>query len=247
MRFQQLLREGGNIFKDAQGATQTRSISRDEIPATLNWLERITKLPIRDNTIGSTGKKPTSGDIDVAVDAELHSKDDLVTKLSAWVTKQGDDPRDYVRKSGISVHLKTPIKGDPANGFVQTDFMFYRDPTFAKWMGSYDPNTKFKNADRIILMNSIAKAQGLKISPDTGLTTRDTGKFLTRDPDEIARIFLGHGATSDDLRTVERIMYALRGDPDKQVKIADAKDNFAARGLDLDSADKARQEIDDAR
>lgn len=241
MRFQQLLREGGNIFKDAQGAIVTRSIALDEIPSTINWLERITKLPIRNNTIGSTGKKPTSGDIDIAVDNDLISKDDLVNKLSSWVSKQGDDPRDYIRKSGISVHLKTPIKGDAANGFVQTDFMFYKDPEFAKWMGTYDPNTKFKNADRIILMNSIAKFQGLKLSPDTGLTTRDTGKLITRDPDEIARIFIGPGATAADLNTVESIMHALRSDPDIEAKVSDARDNFATRGLDLYSSDEAKR------
>lgn len=234
MRFQQLIREGGNIFKDAQGAIVTRSISRDEIPATLTWLERVTKLPIRGNTIGSTGKKPISGDIDIAVDAELTSKDDLVKKLSDWVSKQGHDPRDYVRKTGISVHFKTPIKGYENNGYAQTDFMFYNDPEFAKWMGSYDPNTEFKNADRIILMNSIAKAQGLKMSPDTGLVTRETGKFLTKDPDKIAQILLGNGTNKDDLSTVERIMSALKDDPDKESKTADARDNFARRGLDLD-------------
>jgi len=236
VRYQQLLNEGGNIFKDDKGQVTTRSISRDEVPSTLNWLEKITKIPVRGNTIGSTGRKPTSGDIDVAVDAELTKKDDLYNKLMAWAATQSGSPKDWIRKSGISIHLKTPISGDPSNGFVQTDFMFYNDVDFAKWMGNYDPNTKFKNADRIILMNSIAKSQGLKMSPDTGLVTRETGKFITRDPDEIARIFLGPHAMASDLNTVETIMSALSHDPDMQAKTADARDNFAARGLDLDSA-----------
>jgi hypothetical protein len=236
MRYMQLLNEGGNIFKDADGQIITRAITREEVPATLNWLEKLTKVPIRDNTIGSTGKKPTSGDIDVAVDAELTKKDDLYSKLLAWAATQPGTPKDWVRKSGISVHLKTPISGDPANGFVQTDFMFYHDIDFAKWMGAYDPNTQYKNADRIILMNSIAKHLGLKMSPDTGLVTRDTGRLISKDPDEIARIFIGPHAVRDDLNTVERIMAALATDPDREAKTADARDNFAMRGLDLDAA-----------
>ena len=84
-------------------------------------------------------------------------------------------------------------------------------------------------------MNSIAKAQGFKLGPETGLITRDTGKFITKDPDEIAQIFLGSNSSAADLKTVESIMRALQKDPDMAVKTADARDNFASRGLDLDS------------
>lgn len=234
MRYQQLLIEGGNIFKDASGEPVTRRIAREEIPATLSWLEKITKLPVRSNTIGSTGKVATSGDIDVAVDAELITKEELADKLSGWAKGKGFDPRDYVRKSGVSVHLKTPIKGDPQNGYVQTDFMFYTDPEFAKWMGSYDAESKFKNVDRIILMNSIAKHLGLKMSPDIGLVSRKSGNQITRDPNEVAKILIGPTANSKDLRSVESIMKALRSDSERDEKTADARANFATRGIDLD-------------
>lgn len=236
MRLRQLIAEGGNIFKDKDGQITTRDIDKVDVAPTLNWLEKLTRLPIRGNTIGSVGKKPTSGDIDIAVDAELVGKDDLMAKLSQWVGKQPGQPKDWLRKSGISVHLKTPIAGDPARGYVQTDFMFYRDMEFAKWMAHYDPNTSFKNADKIILMNSIAKSHGFKLGVEDGLTVRDSGKFVTKDPAEIARMLLGPDATPTDLESVERIMAAVKSDPEWEKRTADARDNFASRGLDLDSA-----------
>lgn len=236
MRLRQILKEGGNIFKDKDGQLTTTNVSRADVTPTLNWLERLTKLPIRGNTIGSVGKKDSSGDIDIAVDAELTSKDDLMASLTQWAGKQPGQPKDWVRKSGISVHLKTPIAGDPSKGYVQADFMFYRDMDFAKWMAHYDPNTGFKNADKIILMNSIAKSHGFKLGVEDGLTVRDSGRFVTKDPAEIARLLLGTDATPADLESVERIMAAVRSDPEWEKRTADARDNFAGRGLDLDSA-----------
>lgn len=236
MRLRELILEGGNIFKDKSGEALTRPISREELMPTISWLERITKMPLRDNLIGSTGKKAVSNDVDIAVDQDLTSKDDLADRLRGWAESKGLDARDYVRKSGISVHFKTPIKGDPKHGHAQTDFMFYKDIDFAKWMAKYDPSTAFKNADRIILMNSIAKSLGLKLTPDEGVTTRDTGRPISKDPAEIARIFLGPDATEDDLSSVEKIMRYEQRDPDRDSKIADARDNFASRGLNLDRA-----------
>jgi len=236
MRLRDILNEGGNIFKDAGGDITTVAINRNDVIPTINWLERITKLPIRNNTIGSVGKKETSGDLDIAVDAESISKEELIDRLNKWVSTQQGQPKDWIRKSGISVHLKTPIAGNPGNGYVQTDFMFYKDIPFAKWMAHYDANTKFKNADKIILMNSIAKSHGLKLGVEDGLTVRASGKFLTKDPQEIAHYLLGPAATMTDLESVEKIMRALQTQPDREQRIADARDNFASRGLDLDSA-----------
>ena len=68
------------------------------------------------------------------------------------------------------------------------------------------------------------------------MTIRDRGKFLTKDPQEIAHYLLGPDATMKDLESVENIMRALQNQPDREQRIADARDNFASRGLDLDSA-----------
>ena len=122
------LKEGGNIFKGAEGELLTGRINQADVAPTVKWLEGITGLSLQDAMLGTTGKAPTSGDMDLGVDESKISKDELVAKLSQWAQSQQQDPKQWVRKSGISVHFKTPIQGDSKKGYVQTDFMF-GDPT----------------------------------------------------------------------------------------------------------------------
>jgi hypothetical protein len=49
------LKEGGNVFKDAQGQIQTRRINQPEIKPTVMWLEKLTGLDLR-------GKPDSEGD-----------------------------------------------------------------------------------------------------------------------------------------------------------------------------------------
>ena len=128
-----ILKEGGNIFKDPDTKEPlTQRINKEDVIPTLQWLEKITNLPHEDFMLGTTGKKDTSGDLDVAVNQEEVTKDDLVQRLVAWCKQNGKDPKQWIKKSGISVHFFTPIRGDEANGFVQTDLMF-GDPNWMKW------------------------------------------------------------------------------------------------------------------
>ena len=57
-----LLKEGGNVFKDSDGASATQRINQTDVKSTVAWLEQLTGLPLMDNMLGSTGQKPTSGD-----------------------------------------------------------------------------------------------------------------------------------------------------------------------------------------
>ena len=72
------LNEGGNVFKDKTGKPLTQRIKQADIPGTIQWLEAVlgmdlsgpedpdTSYPSR--WLGSTGKKPDSGDLDIAID-----------------------------------------------------------------------------------------------------------------------------------------------------------------------------------
>ena len=80
------LLEGGNVFKDAQGRPLTQRIKQGDIASTVAWLETVTGLDLshdRDEAgipvkwLGSTGKKPDSGDLDLAVDANEITKAEL--------------------------------------------------------------------------------------------------------------------------------------------------------------------------
>ena len=240
-----ILLEGGNIFKDPETKEPlTKRIARDDVDPTLAWVEKITGIPHRDFKLGSTGIRSTSGDLDVAVNQAEVDKEELYQKLVAWAQKNhpDDDVRQWVAKSGINVHFKTPINGDEAQGFVQTDLMF-GDPEFMKFAlkGTGD-NTPFKGADRMILMASIAKAKGMKWSPTNGLVNRETNEPVSKQPNEVAELLLGKGATVDDLASVETIIAKLKGQPDFDTLTADFKDNLAKRGMEMPE-DYALQDI----
>jgi hypothetical protein len=239
MKLQTLL-EGGNVFKDAQGQPLTRRIKQAEIPATIRWLESVTGLDLHGekdtNTgyptkwLGSTGKRPDSGDLDLAVVSSDITKPELKSALEQFVQQNKQDARDFVRLSGEAVHFKTPIGGDARNGFVQTDFMFMPDINWGSFVLSGGQDSAYKGMVRNVLMSSIAKAQGLKASAK-GVTSRTTDKLITMDPDRAAEILLGPGNTRQNLKNVESIYAALARDPDRDAKLADFREYLAREGL----------------
>jgi len=231
-----IVQEGGNVFRDAQGQPLTQRINLADIRPTVTWLETITDLPLLDNMLGSTGLKPTSGDLDLAVDSNKIDKEEFFQRLSGMIKQQGQDPRSWIRKSGTAVHLLTPIGGKPNRGFVQTDFMFLSKPEFSKWILRSDPQSQYKGATRNILINSMAKSMGYKLNQVAGIADRDTNKLITDDPDQIAQMLLNPGATRADLASVERIMSALKNDPQRDTKLADFRDYMQRAGTPLDES-----------
>jgi hypothetical protein len=226
------LTEGGNIFKDSDGQPLTQRINQTDVKSTIAWLEQLTGLELQDNTLGSTGRKPTSGDLDLAVDANAVSKEQLSARLSQWAISHGLKPEEWIRKSGISVHLKTPINGRPDQGYVQTDFMFLKDVPFSKFILSAPADSEYRGLDRNVLINSIAKSMGYKLSQVAGLMTRtEPNELITNDPDKLAKILLNNRATADDLHSVETIVAALAKDPQRDAKLKDAREHFAREGV----------------
>ena len=188
-----------------------------------------------DNMLGSTGQKPTSGDLDLAVDPKTIGKDNLVAKLTKWAESHGFDPKEWIRKSGVSVHFKAPITGREDQGYIQTDFMFVEKPDFSKFLMRADPASEYKGVTRNVLMNSIAKAAGYKLSPNSGLLSRVDNSFITDQPEQIAKYILNKGATEKDLFSVEAILSALQNDPDKDAKLADFRGYAEREGLQFES------------
>jgi hypothetical protein len=227
-----ILKEGGNVFKDASGRILTQRINQADVAPTLAWLDlMLPGLDLQNNTLGSTGRKPTSGDLDLAVDASQVSKEQLTTRLTQWCQSHGFKPDDYVKKSGISVHFKTPITGNPNSGYVQTDFMFLTNLPFSKFALSAPADSAYRGQDRNVLINSIAKSMGYKLNQTAGIADRATNKIITDDPDKIARLLLNKSATRADLNSVETIVAALEGDARRDAKLADAREHFARIGV----------------
>ena len=234
------LLEGGNVFKDADGRAVTQRINQTDVKSTLAWLEELLpSLDLQNNTLGSTGIKDTSGDLDVAVDVSQVTKEQLQSELTRWAQSQGFKPEEWVRKSGTAVHFKTPINGRPDQGFVQTDFMFLQNVPWSKFvLGAMPADSKYKGRERNVLMNSIAKSMGYKLNQIAGIADRVTNKIITDDPDAVAKMLLNKSATRENLASVESILQALSTDPQRESKLADFREHMNREGLPfLESAE----------
>ena len=231
--------EGGNVFKGPDKQPLTRRIKREEISSTIAFLEKETGVdfsmdkdeegvPIK--WLGTTGRKADSGDLDLSVDANELDKKDFAQKLMAVFGK------DSVKLSGDNVHLKTPINGDPALGFAQTDFMFSTNPKFQQgsMLGS-GADSPYRGEHRHILLSSIARARGMKYSPKFGLVDPETNEPLPGGDDwnTISKKLLGQTATTKDIRSVENIISYIKKLPNYEELISAAQETLGRSGIEL--------------
>jgi hypothetical protein len=230
MKSLRTLLEGGNVFKDAEGQPLTGRINQSDVPATVAWIEQLTGLQFpREHWLGSTGKAATSGDMDLAVDANQVSKEQLAATLTQWIVSHKLPPAEWIKKGG-EVHLRTPIQGRPELGYVQTDFMFFPNLDWGTFYYNQGAGSAYKGMNRAVLMSSIAKHLGLKLGAN-GVFSRTSNQLVTMDPDEAAKMILGPGATRDNLSTVETIFAALAKDKDREAKIKDFREYLNKEGL----------------
>lgn len=231
--------EGGNVFKDADKKPLTQRIARAQIPATIEYLEKITKVdftldkdeegvPIK--WLGTTGRKDDSGDLDLSVDANEIDKKEFAQMLAGIFGKES------VKLSGDSVHLKTPIEGSADNGFVQTDFMFSTNPKYQQgsMIGSIQ-GSPYRGEHRHILLSSIARARGMKYSPKSGLVDPETNDSVPNGDDwnVISKQLLGQTATVKDIRSVESIINYIKKLPNYEELIAAAEETLGRSGIEL--------------
>ena len=220
------LLEGGNVFRDAEKNPLTKRINRADVDPTIKWLEDILGIPLIDSKLGTTGKKPTSGDLDLAIDQDKYTKEEIYEKLKSWAKENHpeDRLRTWVAKSGISVHLRTPINGDDSQGYVQTDLMF-GDPDFMMWSSQGEPGAEYRGQHRQILLNSIASAKGYKWQGFGGLTNRETGERTT-DVNKIVDILIGPSGKPDDLTSIPKILDAIKDQENYDELVAMAVETF---------------------
>jgi len=227
-----ILSEGGNVFKtEPEKEMLAQRIATPDVDPTIKWIEKIIGFEIDEqDLLGTTGKKNhpsgkfelnSSGDLDINIDENEVSKQDLINKLTAWCKSQGIDDADIMNKgrskqdgwihaAGDQIHFRTPIKGDANNGFVQTDFMFSLKPDFQR--GAKRGGTdEYGGALRAMLLASIARGRGYKMSPKFGVLDPNNGDKVVADTwDKIAVLLLGPGAKEEDTHTVESMIAYLR-------------------------------------
>ena len=232
MKYLTKLLEGGNVFKDKQGQPLTQRINQADVPATIAYIENILGIKFPpERWLGSTGRKPTSGDLDLAVDLNEIDKDQLAGALQKIVTSQNLDPREWVVKKG-EVHFRTPIAGDPNKGYVQTDFMFFPDLDWGTFYYGGADGSAYKGMHRNVLMSSMAKALGFKVGAN-GMFSRSTEELVKGglDASQVARVLLGPAFTKENLKNVESIYAALSNDPNKDAKLKDFREYLQREGL----------------
>lgn len=241
------LLEGGNVFKGPDKEPLTQRIATSDVPATIAFIEKATgldftadldpddKKPVK--WLGTTGRKEdpdgtfelnSSGDLDLSVDANEVDKKEFAQKLIAHFGK------DSVKLSGDSVHLKTPIKGDESNGFVQADFMFSTNPKFQQ--GSMiGGQGAYRGEHRHIVLSSIARARGLKYSPKFGLVDPETNEPVPGGDDwnTISKQLLGQTATLKDIRSVDAIINYIKKLPNYEELVAAARETLGRQGIEL--------------
>jgi hypothetical protein len=156
-----LIMEGGNAVPDVV------RIKKNDIPKTIKDFEKNVLFEILGNdfqsdsifTLGSTGKKPDSGDIDIAIDSNKIKGSILynLLKINEKCASLG-----YVSCVNTinykMIHVAYPQKGYK-NKFVQIDVLFTNTPEFTKFFmfSPTNKDSKYKGAHRNDLLHAISK------------------------------------------------------------------------------------------
>jgi len=235
-RFFELLTEGGNVFKNAP----TQRIFLQDIEPTVNFLSGIVGINLMKNLLGSTGKKESSGDLDIAINQLKMSKEQLAQKLTAWCEERNFKPADYIKKTGISVHFRTPIVNKDSE-FVQTDFMFVDDIKFAQFALCNNEVAPLKGMHHKVVLSNLAKNINLRWSGYKGLTDRETQAVIKdKNPTRVAQILLGsESAKERNVSSIPAIIdFLLKKYKDPQIvsgMLSDAIQTCAKDGVDLNA------------
>jgi hypothetical protein len=142
---------------------------------------------------------------------------------------------------GRNVHVDVPYTAerDGKQRFGQVDLMVIPNAKkVADWhqhgpRGMYsDPN--FKGAHLFMLLNSIGKFLGVKVDAFGGVVMRrDDNTVVADNREDAAKLLLNPGAHAADLNSVATVLAALKGDPDREGKLAQAKQDQAKGQLTL--------------
>jgi hypothetical protein len=154
--------------------------------------------------------------------------------LKAHFEKQGIEANANGRNVSIGIEYREQDTKELK--IAQVDVMVIHDVDIvAPWhqhgpRGMYnDPD--FKGSHLFILMNSIAKHLNLKFDAFAAkLLNRDTNEVVARTRKEVARVLFGPKAKENALDSVRSALKALESDPDREGKLAQARQD-AAKGI----------------
>jgi hypothetical protein len=236
------IREGGNAIPDSQ------PVLKQDVKMVIQSIKQLLPKPLAgaiQTDIGSAGYKIQSGDIDIFLDAarvvdffETQNSKDPVKDAKQLLRRHFESQGAQSLLSGRNVHVGVPYVSsvNGTRGLAQVDVMVIADAdVVAPWhqhglRGQYD-DPEFRGQELFILLNSLARFYNLKFDAfGAKLMNRDTNEVVGRTRREVAKILLGTKAKEKDLDSVKSIMAKLENDPDREGKLAQAKQDVA-KGL----------------
>lgn len=137
---------GGKCFDNVS------RIAKEDILPTIADLERIVGISFTNRTLGSVGKKPTSGDIDLAIDPTI----DTNVLSSMLVAKLGNN---NVRRIGKLLTCSFPVFGRTSN--VQIDFL-QGNIEWLKLLYHSSDNSAYSGAHRNGIIRAILRVKNCK-------------------------------------------------------------------------------------
>lgn len=173
-----IVKEGGFALK----SVGVRRINRDDIPATIHYVSQISGIPIESfHPLGSVGKTPTSGDIDLAISTKEFNPKKIHQRM---IDMLGEDNCTYQAGTKVASYA-VPIAGDVTNNLVQVDFMYVDNPEYAKF-SYHSPGTdsRYKGAVRTMLLMGVAASYSepgtdyFEFDPETGELIVRAGRTL---------------------------------------------------------------------
>jgi len=243
------------LFEGGNAIPTSSPVNQEDVPQVIAIARREMPQPLLKNLqadIGSAGyKQVPSGDIDLMVEAQDtvdlfqtqdNPKDPVLAAKKAmqtWFAAKGIEAN--VNGRNVSIGIKYKAKnGKP--GYAQVDLMVIHDAAIVAPWHQHGPRGMYKDAgfkgqQNFLLMASIAKHLNLKFDPfGAKLIKRDTNAVVGRTRKEVAKILLGPKAKEDSLNSVGTMLAALENDPDREGKLAQARQDQAKGLLTLPEA-----------
>lgn len=149
-------------------------IKRENIPASLNLLQEkvFNCIGIERNmwdVLGSTGKKPESGDIDIAMDITklMYDEKEYAQKVEERCNALGWQVNNRMNTGFKMVHIGLPIVGQEGE-IAQVDIMTSTNMEFTKfkYFAPAPEESKYKGAIRSMLIDCILKCVSLAPADD---------------------------------------------------------------------------------
>ncbi len=163
---------GGQEF----GAATKNGIAREQVVPTLQYISELAGIP-GDALIalGSAGKKPRSGDLDIAIDARRFNQAEYSKIIGRLKVKLGAE--NHIYRPGFRTNsFSVPISGNTCNGRVQVDIK-YDNADFLQFShySAEGERSKYKGAVRTFLLTSLATSLH---TPGEDVELRRDGKIV---------------------------------------------------------------------